>query len=574
MTMATTKNNNFRDNSITIYEALQNIQSGKYVMPAFQRQYVWGMAQIEKLWDSIMIGYPIANFLFWLLDEQSVQPDSYFCNFLSSVVFRSNRKPRETNYGLSTIDLAQTNIAVLDGQQRLTSLFLSLLGDVKVRHKYARTDDEAAWSSLFVELDESNANLDEDEDDYNSKKYDFSFIDKETHISQTKFEISKLIDDKFRNPETRTQAIGETLHNLPVSNREYAEDILTTLCEKIFDEKLIHYTELSKVNQDDALEIFVRFNSAGKPLTKTEITMSILEAYWPKARAEFGKILKGSYRDFSTDFIVRSALMIYGEANKSIDRQVAEKLRNYWPKFKEALKNTKELLADMKIDVRHFKSSWNILVPVLYTVYYDADYREAASAIKSYLVRTTIFDYFQNGTTAKLVQLRKRLYNFNNKMSIEMLEQIPDLRVTDAKIEKVLDAEKDSRAAHGVLYYSSLDWLKENVAYDQDHLHPRSRFSGPSLLGVDPADWMEWGRMCNRLPNLWYLKASTNRRDKNCDSLLEYNNALDEAKQKELRERALIPENVSLELKDFDKFYAERKKLLKQKILELVGASK
>ena len=43
------------DSSITIYEALQNIKDGKYVMPAFQRQYVWSMEQIEKLWDSILL---------------------------------------------------------------------------------------------------------------------------------------------------------------------------------------------------------------------------------------------------------------------------------------------------------------------------------------------------------------------------------------------------------------------------------------------------------------------------------------------------------------------------------------
>ena len=55
------------DNSITIYEALQNIENGRYVMPAFQRQYVWSMEQIEKLWDSILLDYPIATFLFGIL---------------------------------------------------------------------------------------------------------------------------------------------------------------------------------------------------------------------------------------------------------------------------------------------------------------------------------------------------------------------------------------------------------------------------------------------------------------------------------------------------------------------------
>lgn len=60
------------DSSVTIYEVIQNIKDGKYVMPAFQRQYVWSMEQIEKLWDSILLDYPIATFLFWHVDDDNV----------------------------------------------------------------------------------------------------------------------------------------------------------------------------------------------------------------------------------------------------------------------------------------------------------------------------------------------------------------------------------------------------------------------------------------------------------------------------------------------------------------------
>ena len=52
------------------------------------------------------------------------------------------------------------------------------------------------------------------------------------------------------------------------------------------------------MKQDDALEMFVRFNSGGKALRKSEITMSILEAYWPSAKTEFGKLLVDSYEGF------------------------------------------------------------------------------------------------------------------------------------------------------------------------------------------------------------------------------------------------------------------------------------
>ena len=65
-----------KDCCISIFEAVSNIENGKYVMPAFQRQYVWNMEQIEKLWDSILLDYPISTFLFWHIDEQNITSDT------------------------------------------------------------------------------------------------------------------------------------------------------------------------------------------------------------------------------------------------------------------------------------------------------------------------------------------------------------------------------------------------------------------------------------------------------------------------------------------------------------------
>lgn len=81
------------DNSITIYDALRHIQEGKYVMPAFQRQYVWNMEQIEKLWDSILLDYPIATFLFWHVDDSNVTWDTNVCNFLLELYLTAEDNP-------------------------------------------------------------------------------------------------------------------------------------------------------------------------------------------------------------------------------------------------------------------------------------------------------------------------------------------------------------------------------------------------------------------------------------------------------------------------------------------------
>ena len=364
------------DNSITIYEALEHIKDGKYVMPAFQRQYVWNMEQIEKLWDSILLDYPIATFLFWHVDDDNVTWDTYFCNFLSSVTFDSRKQDDSVNYELSSIDVKLTDTAVLDGQQRLTSLYLSLFGDAFIRQKHARKKSGGGIvTKLLIELNKNKLTVDEEE--YNSKKYDIKFSEKVGKLSPTQFEIRKILEPKFQDETTREKAIEDTITNVPADSKDYARGILNKLYEKIFVEKLIRYTEIRDMKQDDALEMFVRFNSGGKALRKSEITMSILEAYWPSAKTEFGKLLVDSYAGFGSDFIIRAALMLYGDVIKSnINKQIAEELKNNWSEFKKALKNLEALLKEMKIEVSRFSSSWNVLLPIVYFIYYNPEYKD------------------------------------------------------------------------------------------------------------------------------------------------------------------------------------------------------
>ena len=306
-----------KDSSITIYEALQNIKNGKYVMPAFQRQYVWSMEQIEKLWDSILLDYPIATFLFWHVNDDNVSCDTYFCNFLSDVTFDSRKQADSVNYELTGINVKMTDTAVLDGQQRLTSLYLSLLGDAYIRQKHARKKNNGGLvTKLLIELNKNK--LDVDEEDYNSKKYDIKFSEKVGRLSPTQFEIKNILDVKFQDETTRDKAIEDAIANVPADSKDYARGILQKLYHKIFVEKLVRYTEIYDMNQDDALEMFVRFNSGGKALKKSEITMSILEAYWPSAKTEFGKLLVDSYAGFGSDFIIRSALMLYGAISVAV----------------------------------------------------------------------------------------------------------------------------------------------------------------------------------------------------------------------------------------------------------------
>lgn len=221
-----------KDDGITIYEAMMNIRDGKYVMPAFQRQFVWSMEQIEKLWDSILLDYPIATFLFWHVDDNNITWDTYFCNFLTEITFDNRKQADSVNYELTDIDVSVTDTAILDGQQRLTSLFLSLFGDSYIRQKYARKVGVGGTvTKLLIELNKNK--LDVDEEEYNSKKFDIKFSERIGRLSPTQFELRNILQEKFQNEETRGKAIEDAIANVPTDSKEYARNILGKLYQKI-----------------------------------------------------------------------------------------------------------------------------------------------------------------------------------------------------------------------------------------------------------------------------------------------------------------------------------------------------
>ena len=108
--------------AITIKEAVDHIHNNRYLLPAIQREFVWWPHQIERLFDSLMRGYPIGSFLFWRVKPETAE-NYRFYRFITNY---DQRKPHNTAHGApSTVPGLK---AVLDGQQRLTALNVGLYG--------------------------------------------------------------------------------------------------------------------------------------------------------------------------------------------------------------------------------------------------------------------------------------------------------------------------------------------------------------------------------------------------------------------------------------------------------------
>ena len=255
----------------------------------------------------------------------------------------------------------------------------------------------------------------------------------------------------------------------------------------------------------------------------------------------------------------------------NINKQIAEDLKNHWQEFKKALRNLETVLKSMKIEVSRFANSWNVLLPIIYFIYYNPEYEKNLEGTRAYLVRAVLFTYFQSGTTSKLQQMKSSINSYNYEITVDMMEnQISDLRVTDGKIDDILNAEKGSRVAGEVLYFLGLDWINKNYKYEQDHLHPDERFNRTNPVSVPMEEWNKWRSNRNRLPNLHLLEGRQNA-SKNDMRLVDYYNDMNDEQKAVFRKEALIPDGVSLELEHFGEFYEKRKALLMDKIRQLLG---
>lgn len=564
---------------ITIRDAIENVHRKNYVLPAIQREFVWSASQIERLFDSLMRDYPISSFLFWEVEKSNVN-NYQFYEFVRDFHERDNRhNPKADLKGDSGIT------AILDGQQRLTSLYIGLKGTYADKIPYKRWDNDSAFPKRKLCL---NLILPSDNSDL---EYDFQFL--------TKKESEERNDSKFWFPvgdililkeavDVNDYLLEKDIQSLGKEKFRFANKTLFKLYEVIHKNKSINFFLEKDESLDKVLNIFIRVNSGGTQLSYSDLLLSIATAQWKDkdAREEITSFVDeinsiGSGFNVNKDFVLKSCLVLAGF------RGIAFKVDNFnqknmlhiekeWDSISKAIKSSVILLSDLGYH-RDTLTSNNALIPIacyLKSIASPNNFSESSKyaddrkKIFKWLVIVLLKRTFSGQPDNILRPIRDVINSSKNEFPfdeiVNKLKGSPKaMSFDDDEIDNLLYYQYAQSYTYSVLafIYPSLDFRNK---FHQDHIFPKKLFTRKRLtsrgISEDQIDF--YLENYNRLANIQLLEGIPNQEKsgKDFDTWVKERYP-DKNDRKSYMDKHYIPD-IELSLENFKMFVEEREKLI------------
>lgn len=570
---------------ITIHQAIDRINRNEFLLPAFQREFVWKSGQIEKLFDSLMKGYPISSMLFWKV-KGDTKTEFRFYRFLNKYV-----EHHQTHNAVFSTSNTNDFHAILDGQQRLTALYVGLCGSYAYKeYKKHSTYSEANYPTRHLYLNISSQYA-EDESDM---LYKFCFLDK-AESREKELYVDKQGESWFKVgwilSLRKDDALDEFLEEF-IPDKE-ARKVIRRLDKIIHNENIINYYEEDEQNPDKAVNVFVRINSGGTYLSFSDILMSITIANWKKdARTEIHSLVDIINRkgfNINKDFILKAFLYLYHKDVKfqitNFKNEFINVIEGNWEKIREAVIALFDLIKTFGLNGYTLTTN-NATLPILYYLYHKNIYDQFSTKtaytddrliIRRWLYTILVRRTFGGQSDSVLSQARRAFTVRIEEIKIVDLAQFPAAAINkeikkiidigDDYIEDLLLTQKDTQYSFPILalLYPHLDYKNNN--FHQDHLHPAASYN---LLSAEDKRKYGWD-VYNSILNLQMLDANENM-SKNASDLAPWINVqLNRQDSLQFFQNKLMPADVSYDLNAFGEFIEKRKKLLKNKLKAILN---
>ena len=485
---------------ISIKQAIDKIDYNQYLLPAIQREFVWNPRQIELLFDSLMRNYPIGSLLMWKVQGSNKTNHRYYS------VLKNYREKYNTHCQEVNTSSIHDFEAILDGQQRLTALYIGLKGSYAYKKKnFAWKDNENSIPTRKLHLCLSENSIDE-EDNEDGVLYDFRFLTKEELSNSDKiwFEVGQIL------ALNGTFELNQFLKKNDWDSNEYISNTLSKLLDVIHVKTLINYYLELEQDYDKALNIFIRTNNGGEKLSYSDLIMSTIISGWGSksisARDEFNNLIDEIWDSteiiIDKDLIIRAYLLIFSDdikfrvTNFSIDN--AKEFKDNWKEIRASIVEAVELVRDFGYIERTLTSK-NALLPIIHYLYISnktnkfttkVAYKEDRLQIRKWFHAVILKRIFggQADTVLKLIRdvVKHEVNNGTDKFPIHAIAKKlsktrKSITMDDESIENLLYTTYEDRYAFPILalLYPHLDY--KNNDFNKDHVFPKNLFTSKSL---------------------------------------------------------------------------------------------
>ena len=582
---------------MTIANLICGVEKKQFLLPTIQRGFVWEAKKIETLFDSLLRGFPISSFLFWEVPDEDEDTFKFY-DFVKNYNFysedpRSFAKFKKAPY-----------MAVLDGQQRITSFYIGLKGTYipkSIKRGRQTSDDIPKPQKLYLNLLKINADSDIGDDDAGlDNVYEFKFLteaESEKRDNETFwFEVGKILKFKGNDIASFLMKHKELVDKNTNLYKELPYDILYYLWEFIHKKPVIEYHLESDKSLDEVLNIFVRINNGGKPVDLSELLISLITAQLKDfdVENELIRIVNevnniGGEKSFNVgkDFILKAFLVLCGDNSndknsikfkiENFKPQRMKKMRAAWQKMSETLKLAVTLVNEFGFNQNHFASN-NALIPLAQYIYLKnnnpAAYASDKGKMIHWFISATLNGIFSSGTDATLIRFRKNLNDNHESFPIlEMLDaknQSAD-EIADELINALMNTTykymKNVLMSLTILYDSKIDL----ATVDVDHMFPKIKIKNLGELAqqgiTDETKFQtDYEKFCNALPNLQLLNSSENKK-KGSTYFSDWIAAKPADDRVEYMVKNFVPD-VDFRLVNFKNFIEARGKLIREKIAE------
>ncbi len=441
---------------------------------------------------------------------------------------------------------------VLDGQQRLTSLYIGLKGTRTLKKERARYDNAYEEKRLYLNL-KHQPNMDNPEDNY---EFEFHAQKPENDKKHFWFKVGDILELKSVWDYAQEHDLkGDRLK------------LLETLNKAFHDKQLISFFEETEKNLNKVLNIFIRVNSGGVKLNYSDLLMSILTASFSSDIRERMNELVDTLKDkgFSNmgqDQVLKTCLLLIGKDTtfelKNFNKKNIKEIEENWEKITDSIYNAAKLLENF--GYTGYLSSAYILSSLAYFYFLNPkmDKNDEKQALK-FVRNAQITSYFSNSTDTKLNNIANSMKDaqtfesFNHNLA---KHQTSPLKITNDAIEEMMCS-----SSHALVFpilrilYPHLNY--KTTTFHIDHIYPKSKFNKENKkLNQDFYGWKDY------LFNLQLLEGAENIAKKDKDPEVWFKEECkNEQAIEEHKEKNYIDPTLKLEWENIKEFREKREKL-------------